>query len=86
MRIIENNSSKIQSQIDQIKQSRAAYDTKEVKYCTFSKDPSKPIPGIVFCLKYLREILIISIFLPKPRIIINVLMYVHLAHVCCTQF
>ncbi|XP_031511048.1 clathrin heavy chain linker domain-containing protein 1 isoform X3 [Papio anubis] len=46
MRIIENNSSKIQSQIDQIKQSRAAYDTKEVKYCTFSKDPSKPIPGM----------------------------------------
>ncbi|XP_054329993.1 clathrin heavy chain linker domain-containing protein 1 isoform X7 [Pongo pygmaeus] len=45
MRIIESNSSKIQSQIDQIKQCRAEYDTKEVKYCTFSKDPSKPIPG-----------------------------------------
>ncbi|XP_054329953.1 clathrin heavy chain linker domain-containing protein 1 isoform X4 [Pongo pygmaeus] len=46
MRIIESNSSKIQSQIDQIKQCRAEYDTKEVKYCTFSKDPSKPIPGM----------------------------------------
>nr|XP_004029309.4 clathrin heavy chain linker domain-containing protein 1 isoform X1 [Gorilla gorilla gorilla]XP_018876602.3 clathrin heavy chain linker domain-containing protein 1 isoform X1 [Gorilla gorilla gorilla]XP_018876603.3 clathrin heavy chain linker domain-containing protein 1 isoform X1 [Gorilla gorilla gorilla]XP_055233905.1 clathrin heavy chain linker domain-containing protein 1 isoform X1 [Gorilla gorilla gorilla] len=46
MRIIESNSSKIQSQIDQIKQCRAEYDTKEVKYCTLSKDPSKPIPGM----------------------------------------
>ncbi|XP_063644875.1 clathrin heavy chain linker domain-containing protein 1 isoform X1 [Pan troglodytes] len=46
MRIIESNSSKIQSQIDHIKQCRAEYDTKEVKYCTFSKDPSKPIPGM----------------------------------------
>ncbi|XP_045405574.1 clathrin heavy chain linker domain-containing protein 1 isoform X2 [Lemur catta] len=45
MRIIENNSSKIQSQIDKVKQLRAEYDTKEVKY-TFSKDPSKPIPGM----------------------------------------
>ncbi|XP_030683831.1 clathrin heavy chain linker domain-containing protein 1 isoform X1 [Nomascus leucogenys] len=46
MKIIESNSLKIQSQIDQIKQCRAEYDTKEVKYCTFSKDPSKPIPGM----------------------------------------
>ncbi|XP_012332574.2 clathrin heavy chain linker domain-containing protein 1 isoform X1 [Aotus nancymaae] len=46
MRIIENNSSKIQSQIHEIKQHRAEYDTKEAKYCTFSKDPSKPIPGM----------------------------------------
>uniref|UniRef100_A0A8C9A1W4 Clathrin heavy chain linker domain-containing protein 1 n=1 Tax=Prolemur simus TaxID=1328070 RepID=A0A8C9A1W4_PROSS len=45
MRIIENNSSKIQSQIDKVKQLRAEYDTKEVKY-TFSKDPAKPIPGM----------------------------------------
>ncbi|XP_063474095.1 clathrin heavy chain linker domain-containing protein 1 isoform X6 [Symphalangus syndactylus] len=45
LKIIESNSLKIQSQIDQIKQCRAEYDTKEVKYCTFSKDPSKPIPG-----------------------------------------
>nr|XP_012332584.1 clathrin heavy chain linker domain-containing protein 1 isoform X5 [Aotus nancymaae] len=45
MRVIENNSSKIQSQIHEIKQHRAEYDTKEAKYCTFSKDPSKPIPG-----------------------------------------
>ncbi|XP_032128190.1 clathrin heavy chain linker domain-containing protein 1 isoform X2 [Sapajus apella] len=46
MRIIENNSSKIQSQIHKIKQHRAEYDTKEAKYCPFSKDPSKPIPGM----------------------------------------
>ncbi|XP_055096585.1 clathrin heavy chain linker domain-containing protein 1 isoform X2 [Symphalangus syndactylus] len=46
LKIIESNSLKIQSQIDQIKQCRAEYDTKEVKYCTFSKDPSKPIPGM----------------------------------------
>ncbi|KAF5918026.1 hypothetical protein HPG69_019832, partial [Diceros bicornis minor] len=46
MRVIENNSSKIQLQIDRMKQLRAAYDTNEVKYCTFSKDPSKPIPGM----------------------------------------
>ncbi|XP_032034060.1 clathrin heavy chain linker domain-containing protein 1 isoform X3 [Hylobates moloch] len=46
MKIVESNSLKIQSQIDQIKQCRAEYDTKEVKYCTFSKDPSKPIPGM----------------------------------------
>lgn len=56
MRIIENNSSKIQLQIDKMKQLRAEHDMKEIKYCTFSKDPSKPIPGIVFCLKYFREI------------------------------
>ncbi|XP_055096587.1 clathrin heavy chain linker domain-containing protein 1 isoform X5 [Symphalangus syndactylus] len=47
LKIIESNSLKIQSQIDQIKQCRAEYDTKEVKYCTFSKDPSKPIPDLV---------------------------------------
>ncbi|XP_077628501.1 clathrin heavy chain linker domain-containing protein 1 isoform X2 [Crocuta crocuta] len=46
MRVIENNSSKIQLQIDQMKQLRAEYDRKEVKYHTFSKDPSKPIPGM----------------------------------------
>ncbi|XP_007936192.1 clathrin heavy chain linker domain-containing protein 1 [Orycteropus afer afer] len=46
MRVIENNSSKIQMQIEKMKQLRAEYDTKEVKYCTFSKDPSKPIPGM----------------------------------------
>lgn len=46
MRVIENNSSKIQSQIDKMKQLRAECDTKEVKYCTSSKDPSKPIPGM----------------------------------------
>ncbi|XP_054945159.1 clathrin heavy chain linker domain-containing protein 1 isoform X1 [Physeter macrocephalus] len=45
MRLIENNSSKIQLQIDEMKQLRAEYDTKE-QYCTFCKDPSKPIPGM----------------------------------------
>ncbi|XP_040309635.1 clathrin heavy chain linker domain-containing protein 1 isoform X1 [Herpailurus yagouaroundi] len=48
MRVIENNSSQIQLQIDQMKQLRAEYDAKEVKYHTFSKDPSKPIPGMTF--------------------------------------
>ncbi|XP_020943194.1 clathrin heavy chain linker domain-containing protein 1 isoform X6 [Sus scrofa] len=50
MKHIENNSSKIQLQIDEIKQLRAEYDAKEVQSCTFCKDPSKPIPdeqGIV---------------------------------------
>uniref|UniRef100_A0A8C3YIA4 Clathrin heavy chain linker domain-containing protein 1 n=1 Tax=Catagonus wagneri TaxID=51154 RepID=A0A8C3YIA4_9CETA len=46
MRHIENNSSKIQLQIDEIKQLRAEYDTKDVQYCTFCRDPSKPIPGM----------------------------------------
>ncbi|XP_058134562.1 clathrin heavy chain linker domain-containing protein 1 isoform X3 [Dasypus novemcinctus] len=46
MRVIENNSMKIQMQIDKMKQLRVEYDTEEVKYCTFSKDPSKPIPGM----------------------------------------
>ncbi|XP_007465733.1 PREDICTED: clathrin heavy chain linker domain-containing protein 1 isoform X2 [Lipotes vexillifer] len=45
MRLIENNSSKIQLQIDEMKQLRAEYDTKE-QYCIFCKDPSKPIPGM----------------------------------------
>uniref|UniRef100_A0A671EY38 Clathrin heavy chain linker domain-containing protein 1 n=1 Tax=Rhinolophus ferrumequinum TaxID=59479 RepID=A0A671EY38_RHIFE len=46
IRVFENDSSKIQLQIEKMKQLRAEYDTKEVKYCTFSKDPSKPIPGM----------------------------------------
>ncbi|XP_057598164.1 clathrin heavy chain linker domain-containing protein 1 isoform X1 [Hippopotamus amphibius kiboko] len=46
MRLIENNSSKIQLQIDEMKQLRAEYDTKEGQYYTFCKDPSKPIPGM----------------------------------------
>ncbi|XP_053445877.1 clathrin heavy chain linker domain-containing protein 1 isoform X2 [Nycticebus coucang] len=45
MRIIENNSSKIQSQIDKVKELRAEYDTSKIKY-TLSRDPSKPIPGM----------------------------------------
>lgn len=59
IRVVENDSSKIQLQIEKMKQLRAEYDTKEVKYCTFSKDPSKPIPGTLFCFKYLKEILIV---------------------------
>ena len=58
MKHIENNSSKIQLQIDEIKQLRAEYDAKEVQSCTFCKDPSKPIPGTVFYLKYLRGVLL----------------------------
>uniref|UniRef100_G3THR1 Clathrin heavy chain linker domain-containing protein 1 n=1 Tax=Loxodonta africana TaxID=9785 RepID=G3THR1_LOXAF len=46
MRVVENNSSRIQMQIEEMKQLRAEYEKKEVKYCTFSKDPSKPIPGM----------------------------------------
>ncbi|XP_006880992.1 PREDICTED: clathrin heavy chain linker domain-containing protein 1 [Elephantulus edwardii] len=46
MTIIENDSSRIQMQIKKMKELRAEYDRKEVKYCTFSKDPSKPIPGM----------------------------------------
>ncbi|XP_070235662.1 clathrin heavy chain linker domain-containing protein 1 isoform X2 [Bos mutus] len=45
MGLIENNSSKIQLQINEMKQVRAKYDTKEEQYCTFCKDPLKPIPG-----------------------------------------
>ncbi|XP_034515034.1 clathrin heavy chain linker domain-containing protein 1 isoform X2 [Ailuropoda melanoleuca] len=64
MRAIENNSSKIQSQIDKMKQLRAEYDAKEVRYHTFSKDPSKPIPGmtlqesvsLVALTKYLKHL------------------------------
>lgn len=48
MRVIENNSSKIQLQIDKMKQLRAEYEAKELRYHTFSKDPSKPIPGMYF--------------------------------------
>lgn len=47
MKVIENNSSNIQLQIDKIKQLRAEYDVKEVKHFPFSKDPSKPIPGMI---------------------------------------
>ncbi|XP_010614145.1 clathrin heavy chain linker domain-containing protein 1 isoform X1 [Fukomys damarensis] len=46
IRIIKNNSLKIQLQIDQVKQLRAEYDAKEVKYCTSTKDSAKPIPGM----------------------------------------
>ena len=53
MGLIENNSSKIQLQINEMKQVRAKYNTKEEQYCTFCKDPLKPIPGTIFCLKYL---------------------------------
>ncbi|XP_022360123.1 clathrin heavy chain linker domain-containing protein 1 isoform X3 [Enhydra lutris kenyoni] len=64
MRVIENNSSKIQLQIDKMKQLRAEYEAKEVRYHTFSKDPSKPIPGmtlqesvnLVALTKYLKHL------------------------------
>ncbi|KAM8785819.1 clathrin heavy chain linker domain-containing protein 1 [Rhynchonycteris naso] len=46
MRVIESNSSKIQLQIDKMKQLRAEYGIKEVKSFTFCKNPSKPIPGM----------------------------------------
>ncbi|XP_059515788.1 clathrin heavy chain linker domain-containing protein 1 isoform X2 [Myotis daubentonii] len=45
MKVIENNSSNIQLQIDKIKQLRAEYDVEELKHFPFFKDPSKPIPG-----------------------------------------
>ncbi|XP_048208871.1 clathrin heavy chain linker domain-containing protein 1 isoform X2 [Perognathus longimembris pacificus] len=45
-RMIENNSLMIQVEIDQIKELRAEYEKKVVKYCSFSKDPSKMIPGM----------------------------------------
>ena len=61
MGLIENNSSKIQLQINEMKQVRAKYDTKEEQYCTFCKDPLKPIPGTEFCLKYLWDIPIVSL-------------------------
>ncbi|XP_016077653.1 PREDICTED: clathrin heavy chain linker domain-containing protein 1 [Miniopterus natalensis] len=46
LKIIEKNSSKIQLQIDKMKQLRAKYAVKEVKHFPFSKDPSKPISGL----------------------------------------
>ncbi|XP_020770769.1 clathrin heavy chain linker domain-containing protein 1 isoform X3 [Odocoileus virginianus] len=46
MGLIENNSSKIQLQINEMKQVRAKYDTKEEQHCTCYKEPLKPIPGM----------------------------------------
>ncbi|XP_051020853.1 clathrin heavy chain linker domain-containing protein 1 [Acomys russatus] len=46
MRIIENNSTVIQLQIDQMKQLRAEYDKKEVKFCASTRQLWKPIPGM----------------------------------------
>lgn len=46
MRIIENNSTAIQLQIDQMKQLRMEYDKKEVKLCAPSRQLWKPIPGM----------------------------------------
>ncbi|XP_049640741.1 clathrin heavy chain linker domain-containing protein 1 isoform X1 [Suncus etruscus] len=46
LRVIENNSSKIQSEIEKIKQLRAEYDIKEIKYESYCKNPSQPIPGM----------------------------------------
>ncbi|XP_004609269.2 clathrin heavy chain linker domain-containing protein 1 isoform X4 [Sorex araneus] len=46
LRVIENNSSKIQLEIDKIKQCRAEYDTEGIKCQVPCKNPSKPIPGM----------------------------------------
>ncbi|KAM5227637.1 clathrin heavy chain linker domain-containing protein 1 [Ctenodactylus gundi] len=46
MRSIQNNSLKIQLKIEEMKLLRAKHTMKEVKLCTFSKDPSRPIPGM----------------------------------------
>lgn len=57
MRIIENNSTAIQLQIDQMKQLRMEYDKKEVKLCAPSRQLWKPIPGAVSCVQfYSRDI------------------------------
>ena len=61
MGLIENNSSKIQLQINEMKQVRAKYNTKEEQYCTFCKDPLKPIPGTIFCLKYLHLCVLVKL-------------------------
>ncbi|OBS80200.1 hypothetical protein A6R68_21603, partial [Neotoma lepida] len=46
VRIIENNSTVIQLQIDEIKQLRAEYDKKEVKFCASTRQLWRPIPGM----------------------------------------
>ncbi|XP_045150030.1 clathrin heavy chain linker domain-containing protein 1 [Echinops telfairi] len=46
IRVIENNSSRIQMQIETMKQLRAEYEKKDRDDCSFSKGPSNPIPGL----------------------------------------
>nr|XP_048283522.1 clathrin heavy chain linker domain-containing protein 1 isoform X1 [Myodes glareolus]XP_048283523.1 clathrin heavy chain linker domain-containing protein 1 isoform X1 [Myodes glareolus]XP_048283524.1 clathrin heavy chain linker domain-containing protein 1 isoform X1 [Myodes glareolus]XP_048283525.1 clathrin heavy chain linker domain-containing protein 1 isoform X1 [Myodes glareolus]XP_048283526.1 clathrin heavy chain linker domain-containing protein 1 isoform X1 [Myodes glareolus]XP_0482835 len=46
VRIIENNSKVIQSQIEEMKQLRAEYDKKEVKLCASTRQLWRPIPGM----------------------------------------
>ncbi|XP_049979829.1 clathrin heavy chain linker domain-containing protein 1 isoform X2 [Alexandromys fortis] len=46
VRIIENNSKEIQSQIDEMRQLRAEYDKKEVKLCASTRQLWRPIPGM----------------------------------------
>ncbi|XP_052590554.1 clathrin heavy chain linker domain-containing protein 1 isoform X5 [Peromyscus californicus insignis] len=46
VRIIENNSTVIQLQIDEMKQLRAEYDKKEVKLCSSTRQLWRPIPGM----------------------------------------
>ncbi|XP_021507340.1 clathrin heavy chain linker domain-containing protein 1 isoform X1 [Meriones unguiculatus] len=46
LKIIEDNSTTIQVQINQVKQLRTEYDNKEVKSCASSTKPWKPIPGM----------------------------------------
>lgn len=52
-----------------MKQLRAKYAVKEVKHFPFSKDPSKPISGTVFCIKYLKEILTVPNYYPLHKLI-----------------
>ncbi|KAL6082320.1 hypothetical protein STEG23_021475 [Scotinomys teguina] len=46
VRIIENNSTVIQLQIDETKQLRTEYDKKEVKLCASTRQLWRPIPGM----------------------------------------
>ncbi|XP_040589088.1 clathrin heavy chain linker domain-containing protein 1 isoform X2 [Mesocricetus auratus] len=46
VRLIENNSTDIQLQIDEMKQMRAEYDKKEVKVCASTRQLWRPIPGM----------------------------------------
>ncbi|XP_059131175.1 clathrin heavy chain linker domain-containing protein 1 isoform X2 [Peromyscus eremicus] len=46
VRVIENNSTVIQLQIDEMKQLRAEYDKKEVKLCSSTRQLWRPIPGM----------------------------------------
>jgi hypothetical protein len=85
MKIVENNSLMIQLQIDQMKQLRAEYDKKEVKYCTFSKDPSQPIPGTIILFKIFEGNNCFQLVPPITQISVNMLIYVHFPIVSCVN-